>query len=361
MAEETERDSRTEEATPRKLEQARKKGDVAKSQDIPSLAALAAAFGVLAFGGAWLSQSLAEALVPFVASPHEMAVALDSGGGVDAGWTALKAALPLLVGVMLAAAVAGAGGSLIQTGLIFSGAKLKPDLKRLDPIGGLGRLFGPDGWVQFVKSLLKVAVIAFVCWKVMEPHAHEFEGLVAMEPAALLPFAMELIRSLFFAVLAFMALAAAVDWVWQRLQFARRMRMTKEELKEDYKQTEGDPHVKARQRQLRQEKARKRMMAAVPNATVVVMNPTHYAVALRYVAGETPAPVCVAKGVDTLALKIKAVATEAEVPVVEDPPLARALYAAVEVDRTIPREQYEAVAKLIGFVLSGRSRRRWSD
>jgi flagellar biosynthetic protein FlhB len=130
------------------------------------------------------------------------------------------------------------------------------------------------------------------------------------------------------------------------------MRMSKEELKEDYKQSEGDPHVKARQKQIRMTRARQRMMQAVPNATVVVMNPTHYAVALRYEQGEDEAPICVAKGLDSLALKIRALAEESGVPVIEDPPLARALYAAVEIEEIIPAAHYEAVAKIIGFILN---------
>ncbi len=137
-----------------------------------------------------------------------------------------------------------------------------------------------------------------------------------------------------------------------------RMRMTKEEQKEDYKQSEGDPHVRARQRQIRMERARRRMIQAVPKATVVVANPTHFAVALRYEQGETPAPQCVAKGVDAVALRIREVAEAHGVPVVEDPPLARALYGAVEIDQIIPRQHYEAVAKIIGFILAGRRPRR---
>jgi flagellar biosynthetic protein FlhB len=132
-----------------------------------------------------------------------------------------------------------------------------------------------------------------------------------------------------------------------------RMRMSKEELKEDFKQSEGDPHVKARQKQIRATRARQRMMQQVPKATVVVMNPTHYAVALKYEQGEDEAPLCVAKGLDSLALKIRGIAEEAGVPIIEDPPLARALYAAVEVDEMIPPAHYEAVAKIIGFILSG--------
>jgi flagellar biosynthetic protein FlhB len=358
MAEQPEKDSKTEEATPRKLEEARRKGDVAKSQDLPSFMALAAAFGVLLSAGTWLSQGLAEALVPFVAAPHELAVVLTTGGAGDVAWNAIKAALPLLLAVLAAAAVAGAGGNLLQTGVLFAPEKLKPDWKKVNPLSGFGRLFGPEGLFQFGKSLFKVVIVGWVCWLVLAPHVGEIESLVRMEPAAILPFAQDLLSALFYAVLAFLALTSAIDFVWQKLRFAERMRMTKEEVKEDYKQTEGDPHVKGKLKQLRAEKAKRRMMAEVPKATVVVTNPTHFAVALRYVAGETAAPVCVAKGVDSLALKIREVAGEHGVPLVEDKPLARALYAAVDVDETIPREHFEAVAKVIGFVLGKKARSR---
>jgi flagellar biosynthetic protein FlhB len=159
------------------------------------------------------------------------------------------------------------------------------------------------------------------------------------------------------AVIALLATGAALDFIWQRQRFMTRMKMTKEELKEDFKQSEGDPHVKARQRQIRMERARRRMIQQVPKATVVVMNPTHYAVALRYEQGETPAPQCVAKGMDVVALKIREVAAEAGVPIIEDAPLARALYANVEIDQIIPQQHYEAVAKIIGFILAGRRQR----
>jgi flagellar biosynthetic protein FlhB len=148
------------------------------------------------------------------------------------------------------------------------------------------------------------------------------------------------------------------DWFWQRQRFMQRMRMTKEEMKEDFKQSEGDPHIRARLRQMRMERAKKRMMQNVPKATVVVMNPTHYAVALRYEAGDTPAPLCVAKGLDDVAFRIREAAEAHNIPIIEDAPLARALYATVEIDEVIPREHYEAVAKVIGFVMQQAKRRR---
>jgi flagellar biosynthetic protein FlhB len=205
--------------------------------------------------------------------------------------------------------------------------------------------------VNFAKSLAKVAATATIAWYVLKPHVNELENLAGLEPAAMLPFLADVLRRLVFAVIALLLVIAGVDWLWQRQRFMSRMRMTKEEVKEDFKQSEGDPHVKAKQRQKRIEVARRRMMQAVPTATVVIMNPTHYAVALKYEQGEDAAPLCVAKGLDSLALKIRAIAEEAGVAIIEDPPLARALYAAVEVDDMIPPAHYEAVAKIIGFIL----------
>ncbi len=350
MAEENDGASKTEEPTPRKLEEARKKGDVAKSADLASFASLAGAFGVLAVGGGWMARDLTMALLPFVAHPAQ--ISLDGAGGVFVAQQATMAALPPLLAVMVAAGVAGFLANFLQHGLLYAPEKIKPELKKISPLGGFKRLFGIDGLVQFLKSALKVILTGVIAWFALRPHADELQQLAAVSPADMLPVSAMMLRDLFFAVLAFLAFMGAVDFLWQRARFMKRMRMSKEELKEEFKQSDGDPHVKAKQRQIRMERSRRRMMQAVPEATVVVMNPTHYAVALKYVAGETPAPECVAKGMDALALKIREVAEEAGVPVIEDPPLARALYAAVEIDEQIPAQHFEAVAKLIGFIMS---------
>ncbi|HLY79897.1 MAG TPA: flagellar type III secretion system protein FlhB, partial [Caulobacteraceae bacterium] len=252
----------------------------------------------------------------------------------------------------LAACAAGVAANLLQTGFMFTPEKLAFDTAKLSPMAGFKRVFGLDGFAQFLKSLVKVSLTGLLAWWVLNPHVPELENLSAMEPIAMLSFATDILRWLVFAVAAFLLLIAGADWFWQRQRFMSKMRMTKEEVKEDFKQAEGDPHIKARQKQLRNERSRRRMMQAVPDATVVVMNPTHFAVALKYDADETPAPLCVAKGLDSLALKIREVAEAAGVPVIEDPPLARALYAAVDVDEVIPPAHYEAVAKIIGFILS---------
>ena len=355
MADDNDAASKTEEPTPRKLEEARKKGDVAKTPDLPQVASLAGVFAVLAVGGGWLAQDMTGRLLPFISHPES--IDLSGTGGVGVAEQAILAGAPALLAVMIAAALAGIGGNLIQHGLIFSGEKIKPSLKKLSPLEGFKRIFGPDGLMQFLKSFLKIAATGAVSWMVLRPHADELKALAAADPAAMLPATMALAKALFYAVIAFMIATAGADWFWQRFRFMKRMRMSREELKDEFKQSDGDPHVKAKQKQIRAERSRRRMMQAVPDATVVVMNPTHYAVALRYEAGETAAPMCVAKGMDELALRIRAVAEEAGVPVIEDAPLARALYATTEVDRMIPETHYQAVAKIIGFVME-QSRRK---
>ncbi len=347
--------SKTEEATPRKLEEARRRGDVAKSSDVPQWASLAAASAMVVTCGGWMARDLASRLVPFVMHPDAFDLA---GGGVAVARQAMLAGAPIILSVLGAASLAGVAGNLIQTGFLFSPGKLQPDFSRVSPMQGFKRLFGIDGLVHFLKSFLKMALFGAIAWLVLRPHVGEFARMPTLELTALLPLTGQILKALLMAVLAVLGVGALIDWFWQRQRFLQRMRMTKEEIKEDYRQSEGDPHVRARLRQIRFERARRRMMQNVPKATVVVMNPTHYAVALRYVAGETAAPQCVAKGIDSLALKIREVAEEAGVPVVEDPSLARALYATVDIDETIPREHYEAVAKVIGFVMQAAQRRR---
>jgi flagellar biosynthetic protein FlhB len=183
------------------------------------------------------------------------------------------------------------------------------------------------------------------------PERGNLEGLLTHGPEQIASDMIYLIMKLLIATLSILAVIAVLDYALQRFRFLQRNRMSKQEIKEEYRQTEGDPAVKAKVKQIRQERARRRMMAAVPEATVVIMNPTHYAVALKYESGKMAAPICVAKGVDALALKIREVAEEHEVPVVENPPLARALYATVEIDEQVPAEQFKAVAQVIGYVM----------
>jgi len=355
MSEAPERDSKTEEATSHKLQQAFEKGDGPRTMDLGSAATLAAVSGVILVAGGWLSSNMANELTPFLSQAGSMSV---EHGTPEILRHALIAGAPPLVMIMFAAALAGLASGLAQGGLRFMPDKLKLDWSKVSLMKGVARLFGPDGLMQFAKSIVKVIIIAWMGWWILEPMFHQLAPLSAAGPAAILPFVIEVTKRLVMAVIALALMIAALDWLWQRQRFMVRMRMTKQEVKEDYKSTEGHPHIQARQKQIRYERARRRMKQAVPGATVVVMNPTHYAVALKYEQGADAAPTCVAKGLDSLALKIGSVAEEAGAPVIEDAPLARALYAAVDIDEMIPPAHYEAVAKIIGFILNAGARRR---
>lgn len=354
MAEGDDSASKTEEPTGRRLDQAREKGDVPKTADLPQVAVFAAVAGALAFAGGLLSQQLIVALTPFVEHPHE--VDLSPAGAVGLSWELAGAMTPTLLAVIGAAVVAGVLGHVLQTGLMWSPSALEFKPSKISPIQGFQRLFGFDALIQFLRSLIKLISVAAISFFVLRPHWKELQQLPSVDVRALMPLSFEILKNLSVVVVGFLMAIAALDWLIQRQRFLVRQRMTREEVKEEFKQTEGDPHIKARQMGLRMQKARQRMMSAVPMATLVIMNPTHYAVALSYEEGSAEAPTCVAKGLDAIALRIREIAEEAGVPVVEDPPLARALYASVDIDEQIPIAQYEAVAKVIGFVLANRRR-----
>jgi flagellar biosynthetic protein FlhB len=348
MAEDTDDSQKTEEPTAKKLEDARKKGQVATSREISNLAMIGAGTLVLiAFGGA-MFRDLGTTLLTFVQSPdsiptdpqHLRIVMLHVLKQVG-----LAMLVPLLV--FLAAAVAS---GLAQNGLVISPERIMPQLDRISLVSGLGRLFSRRALVEFAKGVLKVAVVGTVATLLLYPQLSGLPSFAGLETAQLLGVVYGLSRSLFIDVLAVVAVIAALDFVYQKFEFRRSMRMSKQEIREEFKQTEGDPIIKSRLRQIRVERARRRMMAAVPEADVVVTNPTHYAVALKYEPEEMAAPRVVAKGVDNLALRIREVAEDNDVVVMENPPLARALYATVDLDEEIPPEHYKAVAEIIGYV-----------
>ena len=343
-------------ATPRKLQQAREKGDVAKSQDVATAFILIASAAVFLGLGGWMSARLVAEMRVFFEQPEALAV---DGGALQRLAFDISLKTAVILGAAFAAmTVAALAGHLVQAGMLFTTEKMKPKIDKISPIAGFKRLFGGEALIQFLKTVIKVTILAIVCWLILAPHWREAEALVKVEPVAILPVAMEILAQLLFLLLIVVAIVSAADFAIQRFHWLKRNKMSKQEMKDEYRQTEGDPHVKAKLRQIRMERGRQRMMAEVPNATVVITNPTHYAVALRYEPGEDAAPVCVAKGVDRVALKIREVASEHEVAIVEDPPLARALFASVDIDDPIPVEHYAAVAKIIGVILSVAARRK---
>ena len=356
MAEGNDGEDKTEEASGRKLQQARDSGDVPKSADIAQALSLIGACAIVAIKGPSICVSLGGTLLPFFSHPDQLLMSLESDGGVTIMRALVFAIIPILLLVMGTACFCGVAGNVLQTGLMFTPSKLKPDFSKLNPLSGFKKMFGLDSLIQFGKTLLKLVITGFVVWLVLKNRITGMLALTDASPMLILPYIREGFIALAVAVCIFLFVGGAADYMWQRFRFMEKMKMSKQEQKEEYKQTEGDPHVKGKLRQLRMEKSRRRMMAGVAKATVIVTNPTHYAVALMYDPNESPVPVCVAKGMDSVALKIREEGGKHNVPIVEDPPLARALYATMEIDEVIPEEHFAAVAKMIGFVLTRKRR-----
>lgn len=342
-------DDRTEEPTQRKLEQAREKGDIIYSTEVGSALSLIAVTGMIAFMSGPIADQMARGFVGFLASPAQYSAdprALKSIAA-DAGIKALAAFGLAALGLSAAALAA----RFVQDQPTFSGDRLTPKIDKLDPVKGFKRVFGKAAVSSFLKSLAKLGVVGAALASALWPHDAELQNISLMDPAALMPYVRDRAVEMMIALASAAALIAAIDYIFTRQSYMKKQRMSRREVKEEMRQSEGDPMVRAKLRQIRQEKAKQRMLQQVPQASVVITNPTHYAVAIKYEQGETPAPICLAKGVDDVAARIREVAKAHDIPIFEDPPLARALFAAAEIDQPIPREHYEAAAKVIGFVL----------
>ena len=349
MAEDRDDAQRTEEPTQKRLDEALKKGDVVKSMELATFVMLAGGTLALALFAQSSATRFATTFTVFLQSPAQMT--MDAGGVMAVMKKSVYGLMAIVgpaFGLMLLAAPAG---HLLQHRPFFSTEKIKPKLSKLSPIAGLKRMFGMDGVVNLVKGVAKILLVGAAGVMAVWPERARLASALDMNPAGIASLSMALIGKMLIASLVALFVIAALDYVYQRQRFFARHRMTRQELKDEVKQSEGDPQIKARIRQIRLERSKKRMIAAVPTADVVIMNPTHYAVALKYESGKMAAPVCVAKGMDHLALTIRKVAEEHDVPIVENPPLARALYAGVDLDEPIPPEHYKAVAGIIGYVM----------
>lgn len=348
MADDVDDSQKTEEPSQRRLAKARDKGQVVQSREINNWFMIGTALLLMVFLGPSTARSIGAALLRYVEAPQTLAVDGALWPAVGRTLAAVGGALLLPMALLLAAAVAGA---LVQTGILFAPDKLAPKLGNLSPARGFSRMFSARALTEFGKTLVKLAIVVAVAALLMRPEVERMTVLSGAEAGRTLAEIARLAERLGFGVFLALTLIAVLDYGYQRFSFMRSMRMSKQEVKEEHKQSEGDPVVRARLRQIRMERARKRMMAAVPTASVVVTNPTHFAVALKYEMGAEGAPKVVAKGADLIAQRIREVAAENKVPIVENPPLARALYGAVELDREIPPEHYKAVAEIIGYVL----------
>jgi flagellar biosynthesis protein FlhB len=347
MAEEDDSSERTEDPTQKRLDDALERGDVAKSQEVNTWFMIAGATLVLSS----FSGSIGEVKTPLRNLIANSWMVRTDGPSLLALAKNLEFVLFAALGVpFLMLIVAAIAGNILQHRLVWSGESLKPKLSKISPASGAKRIFGKQAIANFVKGLFKLIALGSVMTAILWPERHRLEAMLRFDPMAMLGSVFTLTLQLLGAVVAMLAVVAIADYFFQYRQWYERQKMSLREMKEEFKQSEGDPHIKARIRQLRQARMRKRMMAAVPKASVVITNPTHFSVALSYERGMS-APVCVAKGADRIALKIREVAGEHGIPVVENVPLARALYATVDIDEEIPVEHYHAVAEIIGYVM----------
>ncbi|MEO1018030.1 MAG: flagellar biosynthesis protein FlhB [Pseudomonadota bacterium] len=350
MAQETDESQKTEAPTPKRIEDARRKGQVATSREVNNFMLLGAAAMIIAVVAPSMANQLAVLGRVFLAEPHAMSVGEASIGQAllqVLGTVGLVLAIPFAVFIIAALA-----SSALQNSVVWTTEPMTPKLDKISPIAGFKRLFSGKSLFEFAKSVFKILVVGAVGAAVIWLERDWLLGATEFTSAQVLALTQDMALRLMIAITAIVAIFAAVDYAYQRMQLMKQLKMSLHEIKEEHKESDGDPLIKQRLRQLRNEKAQKRMMAAVPDATVVITNPTHFAVALRYEAGEMLVPEVVAKGVDSLALKIREVARENDVPVIENPPLARALHASVEIGETIPESQFKAVAEVISYVLT---------
>ena len=347
MAEEDEGGERTEDPTQKRLDEAHERGDVAKSQEVNTWFMISGATLVLST----FSSSLGGIEVPLRNLVANSWMIRTDGPGLlrlaeNLEWVLFAAlGVPLLMLVLVAIA-----GNILQHRLVWSGESLKPKLSKISPMEGAKRVFGKQAVANFAKGVFKLIALGSVMTAILWPERHRLESMLRFDPAAVLGAVVGMAVHLMGAVVAMLAVVAIADYFFQYRQWYERQKMSLRDMKEEFKQSEGDPHIKGRIRQLRHARMKKRMMAAVPKASVIITNPTHYSVALSYERGMS-APVCVAKGADLIALKIREIAGEHNIPIVENVPLARALYATVEIDEEIPVEHYHAVAEIIGYVM----------
>src|SRR5712671_4480725 len=348
MHDDNDASDKTEDPTQKRLDDAHDRGDVAKSQEINTWFIIAGATLVLSSFSGSIGSGLLMPMRNLIA--NSWMVHADGPGLLQLAQS-LEYVLIAALGVpLLMLALAAIAGNMIQHRLVWSGESLKPKFSKVSPGAGFKRVFGKQAAANFGKGIFKLVALGAVMMAILWPERHRLESMVRFDPAAVLGATTTLTLQLMGAVVAMLAIVAIADYFFQYRQWHERQKMSLQEMKQEFKQSEGDPHIKGRIRQLRHARMKKRMMAAVPKASVIITNPTHYAVALSYERG-MPAPICVAKGIDTIALKIREIAKAHDIPIVENVPLARALHATVEIDHEIPVEHYHAVAQIIGYVM----------
>jgi flagellar biosynthetic protein FlhB len=339
---------KSEDPTQKRLDEALQRGDVAKSQEVSTWFVMAAGTLVLATFSSPMSGGLSTTFRGIVANAHQ--IPMDGQGLISLSMRMCLEVISVIAAPLGILALAAIAGNMIQHRLVWTTDPLMPKFSKISPLAGVKRMFSMQALMNFVKGLLKLAIVGTVMFLLLWPERNKLDGLVRMDIIGSIAIMKSLSVDMMVSVVAILAVIAAADYFFQYRQWFERQKMSLREMKDEFKQSEGDPMIKNKIRQLRMFRMKKRMMTQVPKASVIITNPTHFSIALQY-ERDMNAPVCVAKGADEVAMKIREIAKEHDIPIVESPPLARALWATVEVDDEIPEEHYKAVAEIIGYVM----------
>ena len=347
MADQASSQEKTEKATPKRMEEARKKGNVGKSQELPSASVLISGLLTLGFTASMMYAGLSEIFIGLLG--NAASIRLDSGDGMEiisgAIVTGVKIVMPIMAVVFIAAVLV----NFAQVGPLLTFQPLQPKFSKINPFKGMKKFFSLRIVADLIKNVLKLVAVGFVAYKTVEGEMDQLGGLAGLSLEQIVVYIISVCFKIFLRCALLILAIAFLDFVYQRWQYMKNLRMSKQEVRDEYKQREGDPMVKSRIRSIQRKMAQKRMMEAVPQADVVITNPTHLAVALAYQSGEAPAPKVVAKGADLMAKRIRELAEEYGIPIVEEKPLAWALFK-LEVGQVIPEDLYQAVAKVLAYV-----------
>lgn len=350
---------KTEDPSQKKLDDAHKKGEVAKSQEVRHFFVLLAVTLSILISGQTILTGFREMFRNILENSYNYKA---DGGQLlaftgDVIWdSAMLLTVPVII--LMGGAIAG---SMIQHRPVLSMDRIIPKFSKISPMAGFKRMFSAQNMVEFIKTLLKFVVVGSIVFLLIWPERDRLQDIVSYSMDEIASLCERLTIRMLMGVVALTAIIGGADYLFQYFNFRKKMRMSKQEVKDEHKQSEGDPFIKGKLRQIRHERSRRRMMAAVPEADVIVTNPTHYAIALKYEPTEMEAPKVLAKGVDAVAARIRDLAKEHNIPLVENPPLARALFASVEIDQEVPPEHYRAVAEVISFIMKLRKEKviRW--
>lgn len=343
---------KTEEPTAKKLQQAREKGQIPLSREVNNWVMLCAGTLVMALMAGPMFAQLMDIMKLYIERADTLP-SLPGGTAIILG-EGIKSVMKAVAFPMLMLLIVAILAPFIQVGPLWSVETIKPDLNKISPATGYKRIFSMRSIMEFIKGILKIVVLSIIGIVIIKPYLPAMEHMVGISMPAMAFELNTMFIKMMIGILVALMIIAAIDLIYQRHEHYMKMRMTKQEVKDEYKQMEGDPQIKGKLRQLRAQRARQRMMQAVPEADVVITNPTHFSIALKYDPKHMDAPKCIAKGIDEVALRIREVAKEHNIVLFENRPLARALYDTVEIDDTIPEEHFKAVAEVISFVFKMR-------